>query len=113
VNATPKWALLPASAPSSLRQALEWCLDKDASRRLQSMADARVLLERTPAPVGEPVAQRKSASGWLAAAVVILALVSAGLLWQAWRKPAEAAWSGSQLGGSEVAMSPRISPDGQ
>ena len=71
VSATPNWAALPASTPASLRQVLEWCLDKDASRRLQSITDARLLLERTPAPA-QTAPQRRSASGWLAAAVVIL-----------------------------------------
>jgi eukaryotic-like serine/threonine-protein kinase len=49
VSATPDWSALPVSTPATLRMVLEWCLDKDASRRLQSIADARVLLERTVA----------------------------------------------------------------
>ncbi len=45
VHKEPDLASLPAHVPSRLRQLLQQCLHKDASRRLQSIGDARVALQ--------------------------------------------------------------------
>ena len=45
VHKEPDLASLPAHVPSRLRQLLQQCLQKDASRRLQSIGDARVALQ--------------------------------------------------------------------
>src|SRR6185503_14820073 len=42
VHKEPDLAQLPASVPPSLRTLLQQCLHKDASRRLQSIGDARI-----------------------------------------------------------------------
>ena len=41
----PEWQALPAEAPSKVRDLLRQCLQKDANRRLNHMADARAILE--------------------------------------------------------------------
>ena len=45
VHKEPELARLPASTPQPLRQLLQQCLQKDATRRLQSIGDARVVLQ--------------------------------------------------------------------
>jgi serine/threonine protein kinase/Tol biopolymer transport system component len=41
----PDWNALPATTPSSIRQLLQRCLDKDARRRLHDIADARLEID--------------------------------------------------------------------
>jgi serine/threonine-protein kinase len=45
VHKEPEIAKLPASVPPRIRRLLERCLQKDMSRRLQSIGDARIALE--------------------------------------------------------------------
>ena len=45
VHKEPDLAQLPANAPAPLRTLLQQCLQKDASRRLQSIGDARIALQ--------------------------------------------------------------------
>jgi Tol biopolymer transport system component len=77
VHKEPDLGRLPAHAPPRLRRLLGQCLQKDASRRLQSIGDARVALqewlenpgEAEPgAPAGAPLARR-----WLPWAAAVLA----------------------------------------
>ena len=42
----PDWKALPGATPARIRELLRRCLDKDAGRRLQSIAEARRTLER-------------------------------------------------------------------
>jgi eukaryotic-like serine/threonine-protein kinase len=67
----PDWQALPAKTPAKIRELLRQCLQKDAGRRLQTIADARGTIEK---------AQR----GWnrwrvaaIAAASLVIALVVA------------------------------------
>jgi serine/threonine protein kinase/Tol biopolymer transport system component len=63
----PDWQLLPAGTPSSIRRLLQRCLEKDRSRRLADIADARLELEE-PAVSAES-ANMKSSRGvgrWIA-----------------------------------------------
>jgi eukaryotic-like serine/threonine-protein kinase len=41
----PDWSLLPAVTPESVRKLLKRCLEKDLSRRLRDIGDARLELE--------------------------------------------------------------------
>ena len=41
----PDWGALPAGLPVSLRRLLERCLERDVGRRLQSIGEARIVLE--------------------------------------------------------------------
>jgi len=102
----PDWAALPGDLAPRLRDLLERCLRKDRQRRLQSIGDARVLLEEiiadpragaVPAAVGPGIdaaagaAPGRGARGalpWIVAGGLAAALVAA-LAWQRFVRPAE------------------------
>jgi len=44
------WAALPASTPTSVRRLLARCLDRDVSRRLRDIGEARIVLDDPAAP---------------------------------------------------------------
>ena len=114
LNTEPNWAALPANTPAATREVLELCLRKDAARRLQSIADARVLLDRTAASGVEAAAKPAGKAKWWLAAAVVAALAMAGVGWmQALRVPVLQTFTGERLGGSTAAYGPSISPDGQ
>lgn len=46
VTRDPDWSQLPAGIPSTVRELLERCLEKDAKRRLRDIGDARHALDR-------------------------------------------------------------------
>jgi len=68
----PDWQALPAKTPAKIRELLRQCLQKDARRRPNSIAEVRKTIEH---------AQRGS-KGWqvVAAAVLVLA-IAAGAAW--------------------------------
>jgi len=91
----PEWSSLPADLPAGVRTLLERCLRKDRKQRLQSIGDARVLLEEwradseasTPALTATPPAGTvagASRSRWLAAAGIALVALAAGLAAGRW-----------------------------
>ena len=43
----PDWQALPRATPTSIRELLRRCLQKDPTRRLQDIGDARILIEET------------------------------------------------------------------
>ena len=43
----PDWQALPAKIPAKIRKLLGWCLQKDPARRLESIGEARRIIERT------------------------------------------------------------------
>src|SRR5262245_56340339 len=52
----PEWSALPAATPPRVRELMERCLQKDPSRRLRDIGDARIVLEEAvtgsgPAPI--------------------------------------------------------------
>ncbi len=93
VHKEPDLARLPASVPQRVRQLLQQCLQKDASRRLQSIGDARVALQewlenpRAAEPTMIlPAPARRPWLPWLAgAAAGVLGLVAGAALF---RRPA-------------------------
>jgi eukaryotic-like serine/threonine-protein kinase len=103
----PDWKALPGPTPAGVRELLRRCLDKDASRRLQSIAEARDTIERV---------QR----GWnrwriaaIAAAVVAVAAITAGVWWRTpARLPDRSEWV--QLTNlPDSVIHPALSPDGR
>jgi serine/threonine-protein kinase len=103
----PDWSALPRDLPPRLRDLLERCLRKDRQRRLQSIGDARIVIEEVLADprAGAPAAAGQVPSGsdlaarprgalaalpWLVAGGLAVALVGA-LAWP-WlvRHPSEA-----------------------
>ncbi|MEO5895797.1 MAG: protein kinase [Vicinamibacterales bacterium] len=76
----PDWSALPAGLPPALPRLLRRCLEKDVTRRLRDMGDARLELEeassassearRLPAALFEPTPSA-SRAGWIAGAVTL------------------------------------------
>jgi eukaryotic-like serine/threonine-protein kinase len=83
------WATLPATTPQPLRQLLVRCLDRDVTRRLRDIGEARIVLDdlldgTADAPVPPPVERRR----WTRLAVPAAVLLAGGALAAAtlWRR---------------------------
>jgi serine/threonine protein kinase/Tol biopolymer transport system component len=107
---------LARGIPSDLEKLIVRCLRKEPERRLQHMADVRLLLEeirddlaRAEAAAGTPTRHR---SRWLVAGAVSLVAIGAGVL--AWRSrlrlPAPILVPVTAMSGTE--SFPSLSPDG-
>jgi serine/threonine-protein kinase len=78
----PDWTALPSSTPARLRELLSRCLQKDPSKRLRDIGDARLEIERAleeSRPDTTPL--RSARRRWLATGVVLVSLVAAGAIW--------------------------------
>jgi predicted Ser/Thr protein kinase/sugar lactone lactonase YvrE len=108
VKQEPDWDRVPAQARRLLRR----CLVKDPVRRLRDIGDAMELIRGEDS---DGVALRhRGGRAWLlasGAALLLVALTLAGDRWFS-RAPEAETWSGSALGGPEIALDPRVSPDG-
>ena len=122
ITREPDWAALPATTPAAVRRSLRRCLQKDPARRLHHVADARLDLDEAQDPLQAPLSSapeqvaRRSARTTLALAAGTVLLATAAFLtgWaSAHRNAPIHDWEGQRLGGSTVAMSPHVSPDGQ
>jgi serine/threonine protein kinase/dipeptidyl aminopeptidase/acylaminoacyl peptidase len=71
----PDWRALPPKTPPKITALLQRCLDKAASRRLQNITEARVIVEQSQ--------RRRSRWGWAGVAAG-LAIVIVGSFWS-WR----------------------------
>ncbi len=116
----PDFSVLPAATPSRVRDLLRRCLQKDPQRRLRDAGDARLEIEEARAEPSRPEVsgargtRRPMRSLWALAAALAIAAFAAGTRLGAGRVETPPAWSGEMLlGGSTLALSPRISPDGQ
>lgn len=113
LRSDPDWSALPAGTPPAVLHLLRRCVAKDPAQRLHDIADARIeLADPSSVPVAVPK-RRWATVARLAWVIVIFAAFAAGVLWRDFHRPRELQWSGERLGGSTVAMGPRISPDGQ
>jgi len=75
----PEWDSLPADTPQNVRAVLRQCLQKDLSKRLHDIADARLEIEAPAAYASEAVtAPRRFSLEWLSACAVVMLL--AGIL---------------------------------
>ena len=107
---------LPETVPEGVRQIVAHCLEKDPVGRFQSAKDLAFALsqfEHTSLTTArQPVKlrnRRKIAARAAAVAAIALAFVAGHTLWLTPRAPQ---WSGLRLGGPEMALNPRVSPDG-
>ena len=101
-------------APPLVAKAIERCLAKEPDDRWQSAPDVASVLQlaSSAAPVPAPTAgNRRLLLGLIAAACFIALAAAIATSWSI-KPPQIAQWSGSQLGGPAVALTPRISPDG-
>ncbi len=110
----PDWQALPAATPPSVRRLLQRCLDKDATRRLHDIGDARVDLDDaldTRRASGRPAYR---AVGLLVVALLLLA-GGVGLFYSA--KPSAPVTSPSEYtqitNFTDSAVAPSLSPDGR
>ena len=125
ISKEPDWSALPPATSASARSLLRRCLEKDPKRRMRDIGDARWELDESHDPVlasVDSVPALVPSSSWsrraagLAVVSVAVALATGGLAGRWWERrqaPAPVEWRGDLLGGSTVAMSPRVSPDGQ
>ena len=131
IRAEPDWNELPANTPPRIRELLQRCLKKDPRQRLQSIGDARIVMEEVlsgaqqegaaPDTVGARTRERLA---WSAPAVVtiIAALFAAGYFLRAPQAPKPAQAIVSQIlppAKANFAFEgldagpPAISPDGR
>jgi serine/threonine protein kinase len=71
----PDWAALPAKTPAKITALLRRCLQKDASRRPENIAEARIIVEQS---------MRRGNRWGIVAASAGLAITAVGGVW-AWR----------------------------
>jgi eukaryotic-like serine/threonine-protein kinase len=105
----PNWQALPAKTPGKIRDLLRQCLQKDASRRLPRIADARRAIEQS----------QRGWKGWhartIAAAAAALALVGiTGWYFGGPKRPVTSPPEYVQITDfSDSASAPALSPDGR
>jgi eukaryotic-like serine/threonine-protein kinase len=116
-------APLPIEIPLAVRIIVEKALEKDPADRYQTAREMVVDLRRVvrsssatsmEVAVQAPAPVRKKQLGvfTIVAGIVIAAAIGALGTRFFWREPAAAVWQGVRLGGTEIAMNPRLSPDG-
>jgi serine/threonine protein kinase len=83
LNNEPDWTRLPAEVPEGLRRLLRRCLAKDPTRRLHSVADARLEIEEAQRAPESSLGRRRPKTNWRSPVLVIalsaLAIIIAGV----------------------------------
>ena len=105
----PDWSALPRSTPAKIQQLLRQCLQKDRSRRLPTIAEARVVIEQLLAPRG------LSRRAWMAiGAAAVLAISVGAYVWSRFdRRPVASRSDWVQLTNLDSVTQPALSPDGR
>jgi len=124
IKAEPDWSLLPTNTPKAIRALLERCLRKDPKQRLQSIGDARIVIEEVlagkAAPDEQPPPQMlmppkstRSLVGWIGGFVAGAAIVAA-VAWWITRSSAPAIMHFSAVTSfAGIQAQPALSPDGR
>ncbi len=119
---------LPRSVPGGVREVVLHCLEKNAANRFQSARDLGFALHALSQGDSQNEAMAPGAAGgissasiasvppsraWLFTAALLLAVAATFALtrWLSHEPPA-VRWSAVRLGGPEMALGPRLSPDG-
>jgi eukaryotic-like serine/threonine-protein kinase len=84
VKSDPPWDALPATIPSSIRRLLRRCLQKDPSRRLRDIADAKLEIDEAETELDHPATiaampstpRNRERVAWISALVVVLAALA-------------------------------------
>jgi serine/threonine protein kinase len=116
---------LPRGVPGGVREVALHCLEKDAANRFQSARDLGFALhalsqgdsqsEAAMAPVvSAAIVSPPPRRGWLLIATLLLFVVGTTFVLTRWLtlEPPATRWSAIRLGGPEMAINPRLSPDG-
>jgi len=91
----PDWTALPATTPPLIRRLLRRCLEKDRTRRLADMADARLDIDDalsdpySDAPAESPTSRTRERLVW-ASALLLVGLTAAAMVGWATRAPSVA-----------------------
>jgi Tol biopolymer transport system component len=85
----PDWAALPREAPQAIRRLVRRALEKDRSRRLADIADARLEIEDAVTAPGDPRASRASGDrlSWRVGLPWVLSVLLALTLAVGWLRP--------------------------
>jgi serine/threonine-protein kinase len=75
----PEWGALPATVPSSIRELLQRCLEKDARQRLRDIGDARITIERERALGSGPLRAATEAKAVARRRNLVTALAALGI----------------------------------
>jgi len=124
----PDWGRLPAATPQGVRRLVEKCLQKDVRKRLQAIGDARIEIEDSlsgktvpeshRAPDGEGQKRKRNSNKWVRVVTAVVASLlcvgATGLVarWLQGRNLKEQTWTADMIPGPNIAMGPRLSPDG-
>ena len=116
LGSEPAWDALPDTTPINVRLLLQRCLDKDPSRRLRDLGDARLEIDDA---VSRAAGTRQPDSAYRAVlrivGTLVLVAVGAGLFYLA--RPAGPVTSPSEYtqltNFTDSATSPSLSPDGR
>jgi hypothetical protein len=92
LKSDPDWSALPATTPQSVRRLLRRCLEKGPGRRLSDIADARLEIDDeingvSDGEVRSLAAERRSRRAWAVGAALLSVVVTAALVWTAFRTP--------------------------
>ena len=87
IEREPDWSRLPKDTPAEIRRLLRRCLQKDRTRRLQVVADARIEIDEAVArPEGRDdhalastAAHRRERIAWMLAASLLIGIVALAL----------------------------------
>ena len=123
----PDWDALPAKIPASLNLLLHRCLQKNLTRRLHDMADARIEIEDAITALAHPTVPgtfagqvsppsrslRRTAIAYGLFVIALLLAFAAGFWVVPRNKPVSREWSGTALGGPAIGFDVRASPDGR
>jgi serine/threonine-protein kinase len=105
------WTALPASTPAAVRRLIARCLDRDVTRRLRDIGEARIVLSRPAGSAGDAFSDESALARvrtvWRRAAPAVLAATLVGTL------AAAAAWYVKPSPARSVTRFPFALADGQ
>jgi Tol biopolymer transport system component len=124
------WTALPASTPAAVRRLLMRCLERDVSRRLRDVREARIILDdpaRAEQDMSAPAGARMTPWRWIAVAAALAGVAAAA--YARWPQseiapatgpvrftiaaPPRVSFGGPRGGGTGVATQLALSPDGR
>jgi serine/threonine-protein kinase len=83
----PDWTVLPKALPPLIRRLLRRCLEKDRTRRLADMSDARLDIDdalsgsEMEAPVAHPTSRTRERLAWASALLLVGLIAAATVTW--------------------------------